>query len=95
MGSVVSNLGCYCPVTTQKAVVFLLMQVLSHLQLSRKVSHKGCFKIILIHWSLLMGKNEHCMYSQWPCPWTRRETMKVPQGDGKEEAVLGHSGDLG
>ena len=70
------------------------MQVQSYLQLCTEVAHQIFFKVIVIDWCQVMGIKEHYGYRIDHATGQGKRPGKMFKEDGRDEAVLDHSGDL-
>ena len=65
-----------------------------HKVLHKKVSHQTFFKVIVIDWCLVMVIKEHYGYRIDHATGQGKRPGKMFKEDGRDEAVLDHSGDL-
>lgn len=70
------------------------MQVQSYLKLCIQVPHQTVFKVMVTDWCQLMGKKEHHGYQIDDATGRDKRPDKTFKRDGRDEAVLDHSGDL-
>ena len=65
-----------------------------HKALHKKVPHQTFFKVIVIDWCQVMGIKEHYGYRIDHATGQGKRPGKMFKEDGRDEAVLDHSGDL-